>query len=161
MAPDVPRPIEGLTVSDIERHGVWAHIANRPGFVRPVSTTPVKNLNGKLFAAHVKTRSGREFWALIGMLDAEDSVKNELFKQLSVYNGEAWFQLSRYFDWDYEKSGPQALASFLRMPLAEVFPIEYDLSSWIEAEDFVLKGKFLEQPEKHLSRAEIIALAVP
>ena len=57
--------------------------------------------------------------------------------------------------------GPDALARFLGLPLAEVFPIAYDVSAIVQGAQDSVQGHVLAEPRVRLTRAELIALAVP
>ena len=82
------------------------------------------------------------------------------FLSLSVPSQGEWFHLARYHDSDYAENGPVALAQLLGLTVAEVFPITYDLTSYVSGEASALKGTILAEPRERLSRDEIISLAV-
>jgi hypothetical protein len=59
------------------------------------------------------------------------------------------------------ESGPEALAQFLGLEVDEVFPISYGIRSAVKGDEAVLQGQIRKAPRERLSRAEIIAIAVP
>ena len=69
--------------------------------------------------------------------------------------------LSRYFDVDYSENGPEALARFLGLDVDEVFPISYDITRYADGNRASLVGSILKEPREKLTRAQLIALAVP
>jgi hypothetical protein len=85
----------------------------------------------------------------------------EHFLTLSVLHDGRWFVVSRYHDVDYVENGPEALAQFLALSIDEVFPIAYDLRPLAKGDPAALAGKIFKEPRERLSRAEIVAMAVP
>ena len=72
-----------------------------------------------------------------------------------------WFDLARYHDPDYERRGPRAAADFLGLPLGAVFPISYDISHLALGSRNCLIGQIPAELGERLTRAELIAMAVP
>ncbi|MTW03962.1 hypothetical protein [Pseudoduganella ginsengisoli] len=97
----------------------------------------------------------------MGNVELEDPQQNEHFMTLSLVkpNGES-FDLARYQDVNYEKSGPLALARFLGLQLIDVFPIAYDISEVVSGPAESVRGVILHEPQVQLSEAELIAMAV-
>jgi hypothetical protein len=144
---------------------VWQY-TNREGggdetYVRPVKRIPVSNLTGKVVGTQVLLANGQTAWALIGNVDPANARLTEHFMTLSVERDETWFTMARYHDLDYPEKGPVALARFLELPVDEVFPIIYDIRRYASGDPAALSGKIRKEPRERLSRAEIIALAVP
>jgi hypothetical protein len=158
------KPIDSLRVIDLEAHPVWQY-ANREGadetFVRAVKRVPVTSLTGKIVGALVVLANGERPWAIIGNVDSVNPRLTEHFLTLSVEQGGTWFTLARYHDFDYAERGPEALAHFLRLAVDEVFPIVYDIRAYSTGDAAALSGQILKEPREKLSRAEIIAMAVP
>jgi hypothetical protein len=69
--------------------------------------------------------------------------------------------MARYHDFDAKTHGPRSLAKFLRLPLSSVFPISYDISAHCVGDRVALVGTIEARPKERLTRAQIIALAVP
>jgi hypothetical protein len=158
------KPVDSLRVPDLKAHPVWQY-ANREGndetTVRPVKQVPVKNLLGKVVATQVLLANGQRVWALIGSVDSNSARLTEHFLTLSVERDGRWFTLSRYHDFDYAENGPQALAHFLGVPVDDAFPIAYDIREYAKGDAGALMGQIRKEPRERLSRAEIIAMAVP
>ena len=158
------KPIDSLQVADLQAHPVWQY-TNREGgdetFVRPVKRVPVANLSGKVIGTQVTFASGQRAWALIGNVDPTNVRLTEHFITLSVERDGRWFTLSRYHDFDYAENGPEALSRFLGLPIHDVFPIAYDIQEYAEGDLAALSGQIRKEPRERLSRAEIIAMAVP
>jgi hypothetical protein len=159
-----PIPITSLQVGDIEKDAVWQYSESEQGddtVVRPVKRLPVKNLTGKVVATKVRLANGSLVWALVGNVDIGNPRLTEHFLTLSIEKDGRWFALSRYHDFDYSERGPEALAKFLDLPVNEVFPISYDIAQYVKGVSAALSGAILKEPHEKLTRAEIIALAVP
>ena len=66
-------------------------------------------------------------------LNDKDPRLSEIFLTVSIWHGNRWFYLARYFDSDYGKRGPRALARSLNRPLKAVFPVRYDLRPLVKS----------------------------
>jgi len=158
------KPVELLQIEDLERFPVWTFINNDlkgETLVKSVKKIPVKSLTGKLVGLKVTLADNTKAWAIIGNVNVNNPVLTKHFLSISLYNNLKWFHLSRYHDFDYKKNGPAALGKFLLTAVDEIFPISYDLRPYSIGDEKALVGKILKEPEVKLSRAEIIALAVP
>lgn len=122
---------------------------------------PVATLVGKLVGTEVMLANGESAWALVGNVDPTNVRMTEHFLTLSIERDGRWFTLARYHDIDYAEKGPDALARFLGLPVDAVFPIRYDIRRFVKGEIDALNGTISKEPRERLSRAEIIALAVP
>jgi hypothetical protein len=118
-------------------------------------------MTGKIVGMQVHLRNGSKVWAILGNLDLENERLTKHFLTLSVLRGGAWFTMARYHDFDSEKRGPLTLSDFLGLTIEEVFPVSYDISDYYTGSPRVLVGVIEKEPIERLSRAEIIALAVP
>jgi hypothetical protein len=162
---DRAKRIEELTADDLAKFPVW-QFANEvekiaDTAVRPIRAIPVKHLTGRLVGTQVRLANGADVWALIGNVDASNPRLTEHFLTLSVYRNGGWFTMARYHDFDSLERGPQALSTFLGIRIEEVFPIFYDISRFSHGESAALVGKIEREPREKLTRAQIIALAVP
>ena len=119
------------------------------------------NLTGKVVGTQVTLANGQHAWALIGNIDATNARLTEHFLTLSIERGGCWFTLARYHDFGYTENGPDALAHFLVLPVDAVFPISYDVRQYAKGDAATLSGQIRKEPRERLSRAEIIAKAVP
>ena len=158
------KPVDSLRVLDLQAHPVWQY-ADREGsnetLVRPAKQVPVANLTGKVVGTQVQLANGERVWALVGNVDASNPRLTEHFLTLSIERSGQWFTLSRYHDFDYAEHGPEALAILLGLPIDDVFPITYDIRKYAKGDAAALSGQIRGEPRERLSRAEIIAMAVP
>jgi len=158
------RSAESLGVADLEATPVWQFLNDESigeMAVCPVKRLPAAHLNGRLVGTRVQLANGARVWALIGNIDVSNPRLSEHFVTLSLERAGQWFHLARYHDPEYAERGPEALARFLGLPLDDVFPISYDVRQYANGQEAALVGKVLKEPRERLTRAEIIALAVP
>lgn len=160
----IEKRVEDLNEADLAAHPVWQYVnSDERGetLVRPIKKMPVKNMTGKEVASRVTLANGSTPWALIGNIDVTNPRLTEHFLTLSILRDGQWFTMARYHDFDAAERGPDALAEFCGLKLADVFPICYDISHVTLGESSVLVGKIEKEPRERLTRAQIIALAVP
>jgi hypothetical protein len=117
-------------------------------------------LEGRVVGTEVLTAGGRKLWALLGNIDTKKPEITMHLLTISIFSDGRWFTMARYHDVDRERRGPSALASFLGIPLEGVFPISYDIRDNCLGEATALLGTIEREPQRRLSKAEIIALAV-
>lgn len=156
--------VENLEVADLQKTAVWQFVNNDAKgetAVRPVIRVPVATLTGKVVATQVHLANGNLVWALLGNIDAQNKRLTEHFLTISITHNGKWFTLARYHDLDYATNGPDAFASFLNLTIDQVFPIHYDIIQYAKGDPAALSGQIPKEPKERLSRAEIIALAVP
>lgn len=157
--------IEELTIADLENYSVWQYTNSEERVgetaIRPVKKIPVKNLNARLVGTQVRLANGSHLWALIGNVDPDNPRLTQHFLTLSVFNKGKWFTMARYHDFDSGERGPHALADFLGLAVTDVFPISYDIRRFSLGKSDALMGVIEEAPREKLTRAQIIALAVP
>jgi hypothetical protein len=109
----------------------------------------------------VRTPSGRTITTCLGNVSLGNAAATEHFLTLTVFQGDgAQFHLARYHDTDYAERGPDALAAFLGWPVAEVFPLAYDLSAVAQGLPEVVRGAIHREPPRRLSKEELIALSL-
>jgi hypothetical protein len=159
------KSVEKLTFSDFERFPVWEFTNEDEGEfremgVRPVKTTPVRDLQGCIVGTLVRLANGLLVPATVANVDSADARRTKHFLFLSIWRGRQWFHLARYFDLDTKERGPKALADFLDLPVDQVFPISYDISQFCIGEPAALVGTIEKEPLEKLTDAELIALAV-
>jgi hypothetical protein len=156
--------IEDLDAADLQKHAVWEYAnidAAGETHVYPIKRLPVTRLSNRVVGTRVRLANGDVVQALLGNIDEHNPRLTEHFLTLSVFRANQWFTLARYHDLEYQEAGPEALARFLSLSLAEVFPIAYDIRSIVRGHEHALSGVIFREPRERLSRAEIIALAVP
>ena len=99
---------------------------------------------------------------MLGNIDPTNPRLTEHFLTVSVFRSDgALFHLARYHDLDAIERGPAALAAFLGLSLKAVFPLSYDVSAIVTGLPEVVRGTITSEPRERLTRAEVIALAVP
>jgi hypothetical protein len=159
------KPVEQLTVDDLKAFPVWQYTNADEDIgetvVRPVKRLPVTALNGRVVGAQVTLANGSRRWALLGNVDPNNPRLTQHFLTLSVFDQGRWFTMARYHDFDADERGPEAVAAFLGLPTDAVFPISYDVRPYCRGEARALAGTIEKEPRERLTRAQIIALAVP
>jgi hypothetical protein len=155
---DPTKPIDMLQIADLEACPVWEFPKAGETIVCPVRDLPVKSLLFRLVGTQVRLANGAHVWADIGNVDLNDLRGTEQFLTLTVYKENKRFTLARYFDFDFDTRGPEALASFLGLPPNEVFPISYDITRHVVGDSAVLSGVITKEPRERLTEEEIIAL---
>lgn len=155
------KTIDSLSVSDIQATPVWKFCRGGEMAIEPVTKIPCMTLNGRIVGTQVELADGTLVWALLGNIDTENPAFSKHFMTLSIESGGSWFHLARYHDDDYDERGPAKLSKWLNKPLDQVFPIAYDIRHVFKGESVTLKGKIEKEPSGQLTRAEIIAMAVP
>ncbi len=159
------KPVTQLTLDDFRTNPVWEftnadeHIDET--VVRPVRSIPVKSLDGRIVGVPVTLANGRQRWAMIGNVSVGDPRLTAHWLTLSIFGRGRWFPLARYFDIHRRTHGPRALAKSLGLPLSAVFPIAYNITHYAKGDPGALAGVIESEPSERLTRAQIIALAVP
>jgi hypothetical protein len=159
------KPIEKISYTKLLEHPVWEFVPESENhdetWARPVKNLPVCSLTGRFVASRVKLANGQFELAILGNIEINDPKQNEHFLCLGVVkpNGQS-FDLARYHDVNYDRSGPIALGHFLNLPIEAVFPIEYDISAVVQGLAESLSGIIQKDPAVRLSQDELIAMAV-
>jgi hypothetical protein len=156
--------IEALRITDLRKFAVWEFVNDeRPNriLVRPVKRTSVSHLRGRVIGTQVRLANGMSIWALLGNVDARNATLNQHLLTISVLCNNHWFTMARYHDIDRERRGAAEIAKFLGLAIDQVFPITYDLRTICKGLSSALVGKIDKEPTEKLTRAQIIALAVP
>jgi hypothetical protein len=158
------KPVADLTPDDLARFPVWEFDTGGesvPGrdetWGVPVPQLPVTSLCSRIVGVALRI-AGREQVGLLGNIDLADPRVTREFATLSVWDGGGWFHLARYFDLDRDRAGPGQLAELLSLPVANVFPIGYDLSGLAVGHPEVVRGSIDAEPEVRLTDAERMAL---
>jgi len=159
------RPADSLTEEDFAESPVWRFTnSDSPDEtqVTPVRRLPVKRVDGCIVGCQIHLANRTVLRGFLGNLDTTSARLTEHFLSLSVFRSDgAVFHLARYHDFDATERSPIALAAFLGLPLEAVFPITYDVSSSVIGSSAVVRGVITAEPRERLTRAEVIALAVP
>jgi hypothetical protein len=155
------KPVESLTVADLEAIPVWQYVndgALEECKVQPAAKWPVSSSVGILFGIKLRLGKGALVWGLVGNVVAEDPNLTKHSLTVSVQHDGKWFAMARYYDLDYGERGPKALARFLGMSIAQVFPISYDISRYCEGHAAATSGVIEREPRATLTAAQVIAL---
>lgn len=161
---NIIKPIEDLTDFDLKQYPIWQYVNDdRFGetMVRPVRKFPVVNFSNRVVGDYVNFSNGFKVLGLIGNVDVKNTKLTEHFLTLSILKEGTWYSLPRYHDFDYSERGPSALAEFLGLNVDDIYPISFDIRRFSAGNEAVLAGYIAKEPLCRLSRAEIIALAVP
>jgi hypothetical protein len=159
-----PQAVTSLRPDDLKVHPIWRFVSDdEPDetYVLPAGARRVTRLTGKIVGVEVTLADGSRRWALFSNVDRDSPELTEHFITLSLFIAGRWFHLARYHDVDAREHGPRALAAALRRPISKVFPIRYNLRAFLRNAPPWLEGAIRRSPRQRLSRAQIIALAVP
>jgi hypothetical protein len=129
--------------------------------MQPVKSRCVRSLDGRVVGVRFELANGSVRWAVIGNVDLRNPRLNQHWLTLTVFDRQRSFTMARYHDIDAKTHGPRALAKFLRLPLSAVCPISCDIGSHCVGAHGALVGTIEARPKNRLTRAQIIALAVP
>ena len=159
------KPISELTPADLEAHPVWEFIPESHDrdetWVVPVHRLPVRHLDGRIVATRLRLACGETAAGIIGNVSLDSPRSTEHFLTVTVFRGDGRsFDLARYHDGDRSQRGPSALAEFLAVTVADVFPITYDISAVAQGAAEVLRGRIQAEPCERLSKDELIDLAL-
>ena len=158
------KSVDELTVADVEACPVWQFTnsdAHGELSVRPLERRPVDHLDGRLVGTRVTLGNGSAVVALLGNLSVTDPRKTRHFLTVSVAHQGNWLHLARYHDLDRDQHGPEWLATCLGLKVGQVFPIAYDLRHLSHGSPEALCGSVDADLKDKLTRAELIALALP
>jgi hypothetical protein len=118
------KPVAELTAQDLARYPVWefdlggeALSGRDETWVVPVLDLPVASLSNRVAGVALRL-SGREVPGLLGNIDLAHPPATREFATLSVWSGDSWFHLARYFDSHRERCGPEQLAEFLGLSVS-------------------------------------------
>lgn len=155
--------IEDLTKSDFTAYPVWIFINDDEEgemALKPVKKMPAKNLDGKVVGCQVQFANGTSHMAMLGEIDVDNPKRTEQFITLSVEKGGKWFRLSRYFDHDFKKNGPEGLSQFMGLDTGGIFPVSYDIRKFTGGKTAALLGTITEAPRVVMARQERMDLAL-
>jgi hypothetical protein len=161
---ELGKPVDTLSVSDLERFPVWRFVLDEDHdetWVRPVRSLPVSSLRGAVVGTPVLLADGSHVWGMLGNVDVANMRLNRHLLTLSLAVPGGWANLARYHDPDAATNGPARLAATLGRSIEDVFPIRYDLRTFAVGIREALVGEVSAEPIERLSRADVIALAVP
>jgi hypothetical protein len=155
--------IDDLSVEDLKNFPVWRVKSNaRTGDSElvPVRRLPCKNLDCCIVGVQVMLADESTTYGILGNVHTNDRERTEVFVTISIEKNGEWFHLARYFDCDFNSSGPKELGKFLGKKLNEIFPIRYDLRLFSKGDLSALCGVILVAPKKRLTEDEIMEMAL-
>lgn len=155
--------IDDLSVEDLNDFPVWRVKSNsRTGDSElvPVRRLPCKNLDRCIVGVQVMLADGSTTYGILGNVHTNDRERTEVFVTIAIEKNGEWFHLARYFDCDFNNSGPSELGKFLGKKLTEIFPIRYDLQVFSKGDPSALSGVIPIAPKKRLSEDEIMDMAL-
>ena len=159
-----PKEVASLTPADLARAAVWQFVDDEAHYgetmVRPVLGRRVTHLRNRAVGTLVQLACGERVWALLGNVDLETPELNAHFLVAHFFRGGKRFNLARYHDTNWERSGPQALARFLGLSVDKVFPIRFDLRPVCRGAAAALCGEIPKEPLVRLSDSERVSLAL-
>jgi len=159
------RPSESMEIAHFEAFSVWEFdLANetKPGrdetWVKPVWLYPVSHLDNRIVGTHLTLANGQTKFGVLSNVVLQDARRTAQFLLVQFMEGQEWFPLERYFDVAYDQHGPTALAEFLDLPLDQIFPLSYDISSVARGLPEVVRGTIPIKPKEILSDEERMKL---
>jgi len=158
------KPVTRIRPGDLQRHCIWRFVSSdEPDetWITPLKGATVSSFTGKVVGTKVVFANQISHWAVFSNIDPTNGWLTRHVLTLSVWTGRRWFHLARYHDPDVQEHGPNALAAAFGLSVSDVFPIQYDLRRYSKVASDCLVGVVEATPRKRLTRAQIIALAVP
>jgi hypothetical protein len=162
------RPIDKVPIAEMLFHKVWEFDLDEGNYepeqdetwIRPIDPWqfPVTDLGNCIVATEVTLANGQKIAAMLGCIDLASGRRTAQFICLSVDRGGKRFHLERYFGVQFDSFGPKQLAEFLELPIADVFPISYDLSDFAVGVPETLKGQILAEPAERFTFQERMRL---
>jgi hypothetical protein len=151
-----------LTLKDFRRHPVWEYTneheeAGPDGelVVTPVLKLPVESLEGRFIGTDLILANGQRVFGVLLSLALNNARLTKLVLNFVIYDGTKRFLFRRLAA---GVSGLDQLASFLELPLSEIFPIRYDIAEFAVGDPSVVRGEIQQEPSGQLPRAELIKL---
>ena len=162
------KPVDDLTPRDFSAFPVWEYANDEEGipgrdetWMRPVQSLPVSDLSNRIAAVPARLANGESLLAALSNVSLDQPSDQEHFLVIGLYRADGeQFVLARYHDHHRSTHGSQQLAAFLGLPLDDVFPISYDLSSVAVGQPASLLGIIHAEPSNPLSRSALIKRAV-
>lgn len=159
------KPISAVTENEFRHNPVWEFIeeitseAMDESWAFAMPDRPVTNLAGRVVASEVTLANGSTAFAVFGNIDCLNAEKTSVFLNISFMKNGLVFHLAWYFDCDFnDKAGATALASFLGLQVADIFPIKYDLTHLVQGNSQALRGVIPLEPARRLSDDERMKL---
>lgn len=155
------KSFSNLTIEDIQKHPIWEYVSSESDpALRPVEDGRVNNLRNRIIGTQATLENKESHWVILGNIDLSNSRSTLHFLTLTIEKDRKWFDLARYYDVDYTRRGPKALAKFLGLTIPDIFPIKYDISHLVSGLTEVTKGEINSAPLEVLSKSELIQMAL-
>lgn len=157
------KSIRELSVPDIVECPVWRFTNSFENDleVESLPNGPYPNLGGLVIGSNVIFSDGSTHWALLQNVSLAGQKVNDHFLTININRNGEWYTLARYHDFNVERCGPSALASFMGKDINDVFPIQYDMRDALCSDSLRLVGFVRDVPPKHrLTTKELISLAL-
>ena len=156
-------PLLDIPVGELLRAGVWEFLPEDEErdetHVVPVAALPVSGLNGRVAVVNASLANGTELPVALGSVLLSEPRLTQQFLSASFYlPNSGWFHLARYFDPDWERRGPTALAAALGRSVREIFPIRYDLTAIAIGDRRVVVGEIPAEPAERIDHEERMRL---
>lgn len=153
------KPVNELTLANLKRYPVWKFDFSNEGkygrdetWAKPVKKLPVTDLSNCIIGTPVKFANGVKVFAQLGNIDLQHPRKTQQFLVIDLHIADDdWFSLARYFDVDFTRREPEALARYIDIPLGDIFPITYDISKLARGIEAVIKGTIPLEPAEKLT----------
>lgn len=165
--PLLKKPVGDLTLEDIRAYPVWRYLLEEEGvdgqdesWVTPEKNLSVSSLANHVVGTQVRLQNGETYWAILSEISLNSQRKTHVFIGIDIEHAGSWFTLMRLGEIGYDRYGPEQLAAFLGFPLAEIFPLSYDLSAIAIGDPDVIQGTIQAEPPEQLTLQERIALAL-
>jgi hypothetical protein len=158
-----PRPRAAIPVDELLGRGVWEFApedeTRDETWLLPVSPLPVSSLAGRVAVTTAHLRTGEAVPVSLSNVALANPGRTREFLVASFCLEDAnWFHVARYFDPDYGRNGPAALAAALGRSVNDIFPIRYDLSRLAVGDVSVVYGIIPAEPEVRIDRKERMRL---
>jgi hypothetical protein len=142
----IVKNLDDITVADFEAHPVWEMTLEYEGddgldetACFPVEVLPVAQLADRIIGCQVVLANGSTVWARV-YAECGDDERIEALRFAFEHNGR-WKNLVPPRRIGSESHDPRALAAFLDLPIAAVFPISYDLRQYWQESESVTVGR--------------------
>lgn len=152
---------------DLALHPVWEFCNEMEDslgdetFLRVVEDLPVDSLANRIVGTELNLANGSVVFGILQNIELYDHYQTEHFVTVTVFDKKGRsFPLARYHDVAIETYGPDALARFLRLKVADVFPLSYDISAVAIGDLASVRRKIPIRPRNPLTRSDLIRLAV-
>ena len=160
----MPKPIYSLQVTDFMKNAVWRFTdSDEPDetYVSRVRKFPLAECDGCIIGTEIELSNGDKLVGFVGNLNPKSPSKNEHFLTLSVFREDGTlFHLARYHDTEYKKHGPEKLAKFLGLRVADIFPTSFTIPRTILGTRGDYRGILNREPSKKLTSEELIDLSL-